>query len=338
MRCESLVRVRESLVTWQSNAPGGTSRLLAAVASLLWLKMAALIPSHADCEIRSVIKFLNVQSIAPIEIHRQLCEVYGPDVLSKQMVRRWCRQFTGGRQNVHDEARSGRPSIVTDDLVEQVRQRIVENRRYTIRELSSHFPQISRSSLHEIVSKHLFPKLCASTQNKKKRKPAKKRRAASESDMSSEASKEADENMSEFDADQAENDTVIEQSYLEMFRTWLFPLLQMHPRGFVFQQDGAPPHWSLLVRAFFNGTMPQWWIGRRSAQDRALFAWPPRSPDLTPDNVYVPPQPTTLDDLKERLTRVSNSVDRDMLQCVWEEFAYHLDVVRAAGGGHIENL
>jgi hypothetical protein len=101
------------------------------------------------------------------------------------------------------------------------------------------------------------------------------------------------------------------------------------------------------VRAFFNGTVPQRWIGRNSGQDCALFAWPPRSPDLTlcdfflwgyiKDSVYVPPLPTTLDDLTERITHVINSVDRDMLQRVWEEF-YRLDVVRAAGGGHIEYL
>ena len=46
----------------------GTSRVLT-VASLQQLKMEALIPAPADCEVRSVIKFLNVQSIAPIEIH-----------------------------------------------------------------------------------------------------------------------------------------------------------------------------------------------------------------------------------------------------------------------------
>ncbi|GFV19417.1 uncharacterized protein TNCV_3663501 [Trichonephila clavipes] len=38
----------------------------------------------------------------------------------------------------------------------------MENRRFTITELSSHFPQISRSLLHEIVTKPLlFKKLCA---------------------------------------------------------------------------------------------------------------------------------------------------------------------------------
>lgn len=131
------------------------------VALQQWLEMAALIRSPAACEVRSVIKFLNAQNKEPIEIHRQICQVYGPDIMSKQMVRRWCRQFSEGRQSVHDEQRSGRPSLINDDLVELVRQRILENRRFTITELSNHFPQISRTVLHEIVTQHLqFKKVC----------------------------------------------------------------------------------------------------------------------------------------------------------------------------------
>ncbi|KAJ4443883.1 hypothetical protein ANN_05670 [Periplaneta americana] len=95
-----------------------------------------------------------------------LCQVYGPNIMSKQMVRRWCRQFSEGRQSVHDEERSGRPSLINDDRVELVRQCIMENHRFTITELSSHFPQISRSLLHEIVTKHLFKKVCARTKFK----------------------------------------------------------------------------------------------------------------------------------------------------------------------------
>ncbi|KAJ4447710.1 hypothetical protein ANN_09718 [Periplaneta americana] len=129
---------------------------LVPVAWQQWSEMEALIPSPAACEVRSVIKFFNAQSIAPIEIHRQLCQVYGLNIMIKQMVRRWCRQFSEGRQSVHDEERSGRPSLINDDRVELVRQCIMENRRFMITELSSHFPQISRSLLHEIVTKHLL--------------------------------------------------------------------------------------------------------------------------------------------------------------------------------------
>ncbi|KAJ4450689.1 hypothetical protein ANN_02118 [Periplaneta americana] len=45
-----------------------------------WSEMEALIPSPAACEVRSVIKLFNGQSIAPIEMHRQLCQVYGPNI------------------------------------------------------------------------------------------------------------------------------------------------------------------------------------------------------------------------------------------------------------------
>ncbi|GFU88565.1 HTH_48 domain-containing protein [Trichonephila clavipes] len=54
-----------------------------------------------------------------IEIHRQLCQVYGPNIMSQWMVRRWCRQFSEDRQSVHNEERSGRPSLVNVDLVRQ---------------------------------------------------------------------------------------------------------------------------------------------------------------------------------------------------------------------------
>jgi len=53
---------------------------------------------------------------------------------------------------VHDEARSGRPSLVNDDLVRKVKERVHDDRRYTISDLSLHFPQISRTLLHDIVS------------------------------------------------------------------------------------------------------------------------------------------------------------------------------------------
>lgn len=145
-----------------------------------------------------------------------------------------------------------------------------------------------------------------------------------------------------------EGNTVTGQTYLEMLQNWLFASLQADSNDFVFQQDGAPPHWHLGVRTYLNENVPQRWIGRRGAKDLALCAWPARSPDLTvcdfflwgyvKDKVYVPPLPANIDDMKDRITAAINTVDRDILRRVWEEFSYRLDVVRAAGGGHIEHL
>ena len=53
---------------------------------------------------------------------------------------------------MHDGARSGRPSLVNDDLVPMVNERVRDDRRFTISDLSLHFPQISRTLLSDIVS------------------------------------------------------------------------------------------------------------------------------------------------------------------------------------------
>ena len=44
-----------------------------------------------------------------------------------------------------DELRSGCPSLVNDDLVRKVNERVHDDIRFTISDLSLHFPQISRT-------------------------------------------------------------------------------------------------------------------------------------------------------------------------------------------------
>ena len=114
--------------------------------------MIKAIERAADCEIRSVIRFLNARNVLPSEIHHQNCQVYGDNAMSDDMVRKCVRMCNGGRENVHDEARIGRPSLVNDDLVRKVNERVSDDRRFTISYLSLHFPQISRTLLHDIVS------------------------------------------------------------------------------------------------------------------------------------------------------------------------------------------
>ena len=82
--------------------------------------------------------------------------------MSDGMVRKWLRMFNEGRENLHDEAWSERPSLVNDDLVRKVNERVRDDRRFTISDLSLHFPQISRTLLYDIVSSHLgYRKVCA---------------------------------------------------------------------------------------------------------------------------------------------------------------------------------
>ena len=109
------MHVRDREMTLHDACTSGTSRVLT-VASMQQLLMEALILAPADCEVLSVIKFLNMQSIVPIEMHYQLCQVYWPNVMSKQMEYHWCRQFTAGWQHVYDEEHSGRLSILRKTL------------------------------------------------------------------------------------------------------------------------------------------------------------------------------------------------------------------------------
>jgi hypothetical protein len=108
------------------------------------------IEKPAAREMWSVICFLNARNMKLADIHHQLCEVYGEHAMSDSVVRRWVTHFNEGHENVHDDSRSGRPSVVDEDLVHAVEEKIQENRRFTISSLSLHFPQFHRH----------FTKLC----------------------------------------------------------------------------------------------------------------------------------------------------------------------------------
>jgi len=75
-----------------------------------------------------------------------------------------------------------------------------------------------------------------------------------------------------------------------------------------------------------------------------LFRWPPRSPDLMPCGfffngdtlraVFLPPLPQDL--LRRRIIAAISEINRDMLQRVWAEMDYRLDVCRVAKDGHTD--
>jgi len=109
--------------------------------------MFKTIEGAADCEIWFVICFLNARNVLPSEIRHQIRQGYDDNAMSEGMVRKWVRMFNEGRENVHDEARSERPSLVNDDLVHKVNKRVRDDRHFTISDLSLHFPQISRTLL-----------------------------------------------------------------------------------------------------------------------------------------------------------------------------------------------
>jgi hypothetical protein len=107
-------------------------------------EMAAPIQSPAKCEVRSVIRFLKAKCERPAEIHKQIVDVYG-NVMNRQNVTKWCREFSEGRTDVHDEQMSGRPSLISDELLHKIEGEIRTNRRVTIRELHYIIPEGSKT-------------------------------------------------------------------------------------------------------------------------------------------------------------------------------------------------
>ncbi|GBO05005.1 hypothetical protein AVEN_23281-1 [Araneus ventricosus] len=111
---------------------------------------------------RGVIRFLWAKKLSAADIHRELCAVYGTNIMSEGVVRQWVRFFKDGRTNIHDESRSGRPSVVSPDLIKKIDEKIRLLRDFTITQLSEHLPNISRTLLYETVTgKSGYRKFCA---------------------------------------------------------------------------------------------------------------------------------------------------------------------------------
>ena len=72
--------------------------------------------------------FLECEEHETAEIHRQLCYVYEEHAMNSSMVQRWVQLFNEGRENVHDDPPSDRQSVVNEDLVLAVDEKIRGNR------------------------------------------------------------------------------------------------------------------------------------------------------------------------------------------------------------------
>lgn len=111
----------------------------------------------------------------------------------------------------------------------------------------------------------------------------------------------------------------------------------------IIQQDGAPPHYSNIVRQFLNTDYNNRWIGRGSP----LRNWPPRSPDLTSldfflwgflKNIVYEAAPTTRADMIDRIRNACENIPRSVLLKTTQEFRRRLQLCINAGGHHFEQF
>ena len=79
--------------------------------------------------------------------------------------------------------------------------------------------------------------------------------------------------------------TVTGDNYRDMFENHVFPELRRRHLidQVIFQQDGAPPHFSKAAMDFLSSQLPDTRIISRGFPQ----TWPPRSPDLSPLDYYL---------------------------------------------------
>lgn len=111
-----------------------------------------------------------------------------------------------------------------------------------------------------------------------------------------------------------------------------------------FMHDGAPPHFSVIVREFLNNVFPDHWIGRGSPHP-----WPPRSPGHNPLDfcvwgylkslVYTTPI-LNVQDLQNRIIEGCNVIRNNpgIFERIRQSIRHRADACILAGGGHFENL
>jgi len=102
--------------------------------------------------------------------------------------------------------------------------------------------------------------------------------------------------------------TVTSDSYSYLLINHIIPFLKRKKKfsSTIFQQDGAPAHFSVNVREILNQNFPKRLIGRGLD-----VKWPPRSPDLSPldywlwpllkDRIYYQGKPDNIEQLKLRI-------------------------------------
>lgn len=139
--------------------------------------------------------------------------------------------------------------------------------------------------------------------------------------------------------------TVNSERYTAMLRSFLIPTLQ-ESRGYTrntwFQQDGATCHTSNESIEVVREMFPQKLISRRGD-----ISWPPRSPDLTPADFFLwgylksrvySNNPTNLQQLKLNIRQEMESISRETLTKVFQNFDARLEECSYRQGRHLDDV
>lgn len=91
--------------------------------------------SKGDVPLRSVIQFCQALGNTPTQTF-DMVQKAGKYSCSRSLVFRWHKEFKDGRESVEDEKRCGRSATLRTSLEQKVREKIAEDRRFTVRSLA----------------------------------------------------------------------------------------------------------------------------------------------------------------------------------------------------------
>jgi hypothetical protein len=90
-------------------------------------------------EQRVCVKFCFKLGKTATETWKMLQQAFGDEFTSQTQCFEWYSHFETRRTSIDEDPRSGRPSMSTDDIhIEAVRDLILQNRCFTIREIAEH--------------------------------------------------------------------------------------------------------------------------------------------------------------------------------------------------------
>ena len=141
-----------------------------------------------------------------------------------------------------------------------------------------------------------------------------------------------------------EKETVNQHSYLHMLKTVVWPKVRSvaSARGYVFQQDGAPPHTTQMVRDWLASK-----FGDRVISHKTDRPWPTRSPDLSPLDFWFwgvclvelrRHPPSSMAELRATINSLARRMSRDEVKKAVNNVSKRAEACIAANGNNFEHL
>lgn len=88
------------------------------------------------------------------ETYDMLVKVYQDNAMSERNIYRWFGAFKKGMMSVDDKERSGRPSMVTDEIVQKINIAVLKDRRKSVRMIADEVG-LPKSEVHRILTEIL---------------------------------------------------------------------------------------------------------------------------------------------------------------------------------------